>query len=80
MPRENISGGHGARIEVTWRKGVWAQVGVCQDTEIGGPDLKNVEDGYGIWADLDLDSITRLQKVLRRVKRQLQEEPDPIDA
>lgn len=77
MPRETI-GTRGNHTEIAWVKGKYAQVGVVSMEPLPA-DLKNLEDGYGLWADLDVEGIDRLQKILRRVKRQLEMEPDPVE-
>ena len=82
MPREIISSVHtdDFRIEVGWEKGRFAQIAVTTDQKLKVADLKNVgSSGIGLRATLDVDTITQLQKVLARAKKQLQMEPDPLN-
>lgn len=83
MPRETIttpgSGPGGLDIELVWSRGLYAQLGVV--TKDGTPLKLWLEtwedDSYNsVWADLDVETVDRMLKVLRRVKRQLAAEPN----
>lgn len=72
MPRETVAAGRGQfKVQVVWKRGIHAQLGIVND----GNECKIVDkDGNefnSIWSDLDVDDVDQLQKVLRRVKRQL---------
>lgn len=66
MPREIVAGSpQSFNIEVVWRRGMYAQIGVRTRE---GETLDAIES---LWADLDLEKIDNLMKVLRKVRKQL---------
>lgn len=81
MPREIIAGSADFKIEVVWRRGLYAQLAVrgCHSTlaeVVAGGVGDEPETFDGLWADLDVERIDNLMKVLRRARKQLVEMPD----
>lgn len=73
MPRETINKGD-LTTQIVWRRGLYAQIGVVSDKPVRA--IKDTHGTYSLWSDLDAAGVDRLMKVLRRVKRQLELEPD----
>lgn len=73
MPRETVATERDFRIDLVWRRGVYAQLGVVSDEPV---DTKDVLGTYSLWGDLSVADVDHLMKVLRRVKRQLQLAPN----
>lgn len=82
MPREIVAvGPQSFGIEVVWRRGSFAQIGIrTREGEKLVDIVKDASDGEdfdSLWADLDLEQIDNLMKVLRRVRKQLVMAPNP---
>jgi len=81
MPREVIKSHPNTDFatEIGWEKGRTAQLGVTTTAKVKVAELKNVgSSGIGLWCSLTPESIDELIKVLRKAKRQLLLDPDPL--